>query len=379
MSDQEPQAPVRSLAARYYTDPAIFETERQGLLSRTWQFAAHESQICNPGDYVTVDIAGESLFCIRGHDGVLRSFYNVCQHRAHRLVEGAGTIRAIVCPYHAWSYELTGAFRNGPNVESVPGFDGSEIALKPVRNEIFHGFVFVNLDDDTAPMDAWYPDVREELADYVPDVDALEPLEWIEVPEHCNWKVSVENYSECYHCSLRHPTFATGVIRPETYDIQPSQKGYVLRHASECPDLDKMTYPVDLSVPHAGEYRSIFLWPMFSFQVYPGNLLNTYHWRARDVDSCTVWRGWYTPGGSESAVIRRLASQDRETTVAEDVRLVESVAKGLTSRGYRPGPLVLDPNGGLNSEHSIRVLQEWMTEAAPQSRNPGQGHRAGKL
>ena len=156
MTGQDPPAPVSSLDARYYIDPAIFEKEREGLLSRTWQFAGHESQVRNPGDYFTFEIAGESLFCIRGQDGILRAFYNVCQHRAHRLVEGAGTTRAIVCPYHAWSYELTGAFRSGPNVQSVPGFDGASIRLTDVRSESLHGFVFVNLDDDAAPMDAWY-------------------------------------------------------------------------------------------------------------------------------------------------------------------------------------------------------------------------------
>ena len=363
MSDRDASAPVRSLEARHYTDPAIFEKERRGLLSRTWQFAGHESLVRDPGDYFTFEIAGESLFCVRGKDGILRAFYNVCQHRAHRLVQGAGTTRVIVCPYHAWSYELTGAFRSGPNVAAVPGFDPSGICLTSVRCESFHGFVFVNLDDDAAPMDEWYPGVREELAAYVPGIAALEPLDWVEVPERCNWKTSVENYSECYHCALRHPTFATGVIRPETYDIQRMGNGYVLRHTTECQDLDRMSYPVDISVPHAGEYRSYYLWPTFSFQVYPGNLLNTYHWHAHDVESCTVWRGWYTPGGAHSEVVRALASQDRETTVEEDVRLVESVAMGLKSRGYRPGPLVIDPAGGLNSEHSLRTLQQWMREA----------------
>ena len=364
MTVQDAPVTVRSLEARYYTDPAVFERERLGLLSRTWQFAGHESQVRNPGDYVTVEIAGESVFCIRGRDGVLRSFYNVCQHRAHPLVQGTGTARVIVCPYHAWSYELTGAFRSGPNVEAVPGFDPSSIRLTPVRTETLHGFVFVNLDKNAARMDEWYPGVREELAAYVPGIGALEPLEWLEVPERCNWKVSVENYSECYHCALNHPTFATGVVRPESYDIQPAQRGYVLRHVSDCQDLDRMSYPVDLSVPHADEYRSLFLWPMVSFQIYPGNVLNTYHWRAHDVESCTVWRGWYTPGGAESETVRRLALQDRETTVAEDLHLVENVAQGLKSRGYRPGPLVLDPAGGLNSEHALPTLQQWMREAA---------------
>ena len=203
----------------------------------------------------------------------------------------------------------------------------------------------------------WY-----ELREFVPHIDTLQPLEFVEVPEVCNWKVSVENYSECYHCSINHPTFATGVIRPESYDIQP-QSGYCLRHTTECSDLDKMTYPIDTSVPHGGDYSSWFLWPMFSFQVYPGNVLNTYHWRADSVETCTIWRGWYTIGGEESEVIRTLAVQDRETTVEEDVRLVESVQRGLGSRGYRPGPLVVDPKCGLESEHSIQTLHQWMREA----------------
>lgn len=355
---------VRSLDARYYTDPAIFDRELQGLLSRTWQFAGHASQVPNVGDYFAFEIAGQSLFCIRGRDGVIRTFYNVCQHRAHELVRETGNTRVVVCPYHAWTYELTGQLRAGPNIKSVPGFDRGQICLTEVRTEDFNGFIFVNLDDDTAPMDEWYPGVREEIRAYVPDVDTLAPLEWVEIPETCNWKVSVENYSECYHCPINHQTFAEGVIRPETYDILQMNDGYVLRHTTECQSLEAMTYPVDLdSNEHAGEYRSWFLWPMVSFQCYPGNVLNTYHWRAHDVDHCTVWRGWYTKGGAESDVIRGLAVQDRQTTVEEDIRLVESVHRGLNSRGYRPGPLVIDPGCGVNSEHSIRTLQQWMREA----------------
>lgn len=363
MTLQDTPAVVHSLDAHYYTDPAIFERERAGLLARTWQYAGHESQARGTGDYFSFEIAGESLFCIRGRDGVLRSFYNVCQHRAHQLVSGSGTTRVVVCPYHAWTYEMTGQLRSGPNIKSVPGFDRSKICLTPVRTESMHGFIFVNLDDEAAPMEDWYPGVREELGRYVPDTAELEPLEWVEVPEQCNWKVSVENYSECYHCALNHPTFSTGIVRPDSYDIQPSETGYVLRHTTECQSLDAMTYDIDLSRPHADEYRSFFLWPMFSFQVYPGNVLNTYHWRAHDVDSCTIWRGWFTPRGEDSEAIRRLAIQDRSTTVEEDIHLVESVQRGLHSRGYRPGPLVLDPKSGLNSEHSVRKLQQWMREA----------------
>ena len=353
--------PTRSLAAKYYTDPEVFKIETNGLLTRTWQFAGHANQLKETGDYFTFDMAGESLFCIKGRDGEIRTFYNVCQHRAHQLVSGQGQTRVVVCPYHAWTYELTGELRAGPNIKAVEGFDKSSICLTSVRTEIFLGFIFVNLDNDAKPMDDWFPNVRTELESYIPHWDTLAPLEWVEIPENCNWKVSVENYSECYHCTLNHPTFSTGVVRPETYDIQP--QGYCLRHTTECNSMDAMTYDINSGFDKNDQYSSWFLWPMFSFQVYPGNLLNTYHWRAVDAHHVVVWRGWYSVGGEENDIVRQMAIQDRETTVAEDIGLVESVQRGLKSRGYVPGPLVVDPKCGVNSEHSILTLQRWMKEA----------------
>ena len=124
-----------------------------------------------------------------------------------------------------------------------------------------------------------------------------------------------------------------------------------------------MTYDINSGFDKNDQYSSWFLWPMFSFQVYPGNLLNTYHWRAVDADHVVVWRGWYSVEGAENEIVRQMAVQDRETTVAEDIGLVESVQRGLKSRGYVPGPLVVDPKCGVNSEHSILTLQRWMKEA----------------
>ena len=354
--------PLRTFEARYYTDPDIFKNEQAGLLAKTWQFAAHVSELENPGDYVSFSIAGQNLFAIRGRDDLIRAFYNVCQHRAHELVSGAGNCKVVVCPYHAWTYELTGELRSGPNTKSVPGFERADICLTEVKTEIFCGFLFANLDPEAEPMETWFPGVVGELRAYVPQIDDLKPLEWVEVEEECNWKVSVENYSECYHCALNHTTFSTGVIDPGTYDIQP--QGYCLRHTTQCQNLDQMSYPIDLAAnEHAGDYSSWFLWPMFSFQVYPGNVLNTYHWRELAVDRLVMYRGWYTPDGADFDVVRRLAIQDRQTTVAEDIHLVESVQRGLNSRGYKPGPLVIDPECGVNSEHSVRALQQWMREA----------------
>ncbi|NKB76593.1 MAG: Rieske 2Fe-2S domain-containing protein [Gammaproteobacteria bacterium] len=354
--------PISSLAAHYYTDPAVFEKEKRGLLAKTWQLAGHISQLEKPGDYFTFEIAGENLFAVLTKQNEIKAYYNVCQHRAHELVTGAGNKSLIVCPYHSWTYELTGQLRAGPNVNVVPGFDKSNLCLSSIKIENFCGFLFANLDPDAAPMDDWFPNVREELTAFVPHINSLKPVEWVGVSEKCNWKVSVENYSECYHCQLNHPMFSTGVVNPSTYNIQA--QGHCLRHTTECQNLDQMTYDINLDDnQHAAEYSSWFLWPMFSFQVYPGNILNTYHWLPIDHENVVVWRGWYTVDGADSEAVRQLAIQDRETTVEEDIHLVQSVQRGLNSRGYKPGPLVLDPKGGVNSEHSIKTLHEWMRAA----------------
>ena len=209
---------VTSLEARYYTDPEIFRIEQEGLFASAWQFAFHSSELASPGDYYCFDIADDSLFAVHGRDDEIRIFHNVCQHRAHRLLEGRGHLRSsIVCPYHAWTYELTGALRSGPGLASVPGIDRSSISLSEVRSENFCGFIFVNIDGSAPSMDDMFPQVRTELEEFLPAWKRLKPLEWIEVSERCNWKVSVENYSECYHCQLNHPTFSTGVVKPDTY------------------------------------------------------------------------------------------------------------------------------------------------------------------
>lgn len=349
------------LSARHYTAPDIYAQEVDRIMARTWQFAGHASQLREPGDYFVFEVAGESCFCILSEDGEMRAFYNVCQHRAHALLQGEGKAKRIVCPYHSWAYDLDGRFRSAPNLRAAKNFPKDSIRLRAIRAETFCGFIFVNLDDNAAPMDEWFPGARREMEEFIPEIKSRAPLLWVEIPEQCNWKVSVENYSECYHCATNHPTFSAGVIKPESYDIRA--QGHCLRHTTECQNPEKMSYPIDLSLPHAAEYSSWFLWPMFSFQIYPGGVLNTYHWRPQGAESVVVWRGWHTPDGEESEVARRMAKQDRETTVAEDIRLVESVQRGLHSRGYTPGPLLIDPCGGVNSEHSVLKLREWTRDA----------------
>jgi carnitine monooxygenase subunit len=353
---------MRALDASFYTDPRVFERDKQQILFRTWQYAGHVSQVEKPGDYFAFSVCDQNLFTLRGSDGVVRSFFNVCMHRAHPLVADSGNKRVLVCPYHAWTYELDGRLRKAPNDDKVPGFDREAICLSEVRTEILCGFIFVNLDPQAQPMAEWFPHVEEQLRNFVPHIDDLKPILWNRVEEHCNWKVTVENYSECYHCRLNHPTFATGVIDPDSYNILP--QGHCLRHTTRTAALENMSYVIeDSGNEYATQYSSWFLWPTFSFQVYPGQILNTYLWRPLDVSETLVYRGWYTSAGASSEVVSKLAEQDMKTTVVEDIRLVNAVQQGLASRGYRPGPLIIDPEGGVNSEHSIRAIHEWILDA----------------
>ncbi len=127
---------------------------------------------------------------------------------------------------------------------------------------------------------------------------------------------------------------------------------------------ETIAYDIDDSAnPHAADYGSWFLWPSFSFQVYPGGLLNSYLWRPTGPTGTTVWRGWYTLDGAPSAVVEALDRQDLATTVSEDVALVSAVQRGLASRGYTAGPLVIDPAGGVDSEHAIDAIAGWVREA----------------
>ena len=222
--------PARALDPRFYRDAEIYAREMEHIFFRTWQYACHASALAEPGDYVAFRIADQGLFAIRSDDGNLRAFYNVCRHRAHELLTGSGNAPVICCPYHAWTYATDGRLRHARNTGKVVGFDIAQICLAEVRLELFHGFVFVNLDADAAPMAAWYPGAAEALGAFLPDIGRMKPVSEIAIEEPCNWMVTVENYSECYHCAIVHPTFARGVIDPKVYKVEV--EGHCLHHSA---------------------------------------------------------------------------------------------------------------------------------------------------
>ena len=341
----------------FFTGPDIYQRVRERVFFRTWQYACHGSQLPEPGDYLTISLFDQDIVILRDREGELRAYYNVCQHRGHKLLEGAGNRRLLVCPYHAWSYGLDGRLRAAPASDSVSGFDRNSICLSSIRLETFLGFVFFNLDPDCADMDTCYPGVRQALLELCPDIESHRFAHQHSADEGCNWLVAVENYNECYHCKVAHPDFAKGVIDPGSYGVLPFGGGRVLRHSS-LPSRDEGAW-YDVS---GSDYGSFYLWPSSSIQVYPGGVINNYWWRPLAVDDTRVFRGWFSGNGEVDDVLQKVIDLDRTTTFAEDLVLVRNVQRGLGSRGYRPGPLMINSRGGIDNELSIACLHRWLRE-----------------
>ena len=352
------EAPVMGLDARYFTDRELFAKIMDRVFYRNWLLACHASQVARPGDYQTLEIYDQDIVIARGKDGELKAFYNVCQHRGHKLAEGFGNKKLLVCPYHRWSYDLNGQLKAAPNSNSVPGFDMSAICLTPVRVENFLGFVFVNLDPEAASMDEVYHGVRDEILALCPDVEERKYAYHHEADEGCNWLTAVENYNECYHCKACHPSFAKGIIDPGSYSIAPYGDVKVLHHTSKATQSEQAWYDVS-----GADYGSFFLWPATSLQFYPGGVVNAFTWRPLAVDDVRVFRSFYSHDGFVDGTLQNVIDNDRDTTFQEDLDIVRRVQRGLNSRGYRPGPLIVDPAGGIDNELPVQKLHEWLREA----------------
>ncbi len=201
-----------SMPAGFYTDPEVFALEREHIHLRQWFFTCREEMLPHPGDYRAFDTVGGPLMLLRGADGVLRAFANYCRHRGSILVEGEGRCRLVMCPYHAWSYELDGALRGCPDMEDAEGLDRAAHGLVPVRMETWNGFVFCTFSDETMPLIDHLGDLPERMASH--RLDEMRCTWRIEIPVSCNWKLLLENAMETYH---------TGIVHKETVGKQTSR------------------------------------------------------------------------------------------------------------------------------------------------------------
>ena len=361
----EPRAGERyTLPGHYYTDPEIFEREKEHIFYRTWQFAGHVSRFPKVGSYLSVDLLDESLLFLRGADDEIRGFYNVCQHRAHQLLEGKGCTPSIVCPYHGWRYRLDGGLEYARNAEQVDGFDTNDIRLSPIRTERFLDFIFFNLDPEAASFSSQVPGLEAEIRERVPALDELLPRDDAGGLGHttlnCNWKVLVDNCVECYHCEASHPAFAD-LVDLDGYEIVAHRMHTSHTARSENPDNAAYRFSPEQA---AGAFAFWHVWPNLTFGRFPGSP-NFSVFSADPIDLVrTRSRGdqLYLPNAdSPQDVARR--EYIAQTLFPEDVAICESVQRGLGSRGYRPGRMMVTGDSSGRSE-SVAHLFQRLTLAA---------------
>jgi len=202
------QTPGMSLERPFYTDAGIFCRDLDAIIAKQWLFVDHVSALPKAGDYITHEIAGESIILMRGKDGEVRAFFNVCRHRGSRIcLEPRGSVRTLTCPYHAWVWNLEGELIRA---RSMPeGFDPAAWPLHACRVEVWNGLIFICLAPEGDPDVVEFAAMARDLGPYM-DWAGLAGTKVAHVelyPTDANWKLAVENFHECYHCAPAHPEY----------------------------------------------------------------------------------------------------------------------------------------------------------------------------
>ena len=338
-----------SIDTRCYRDPRFLVVEREQIFWRSWQFLCHAEQLPEPGSYVAAGVQGRSVFAVRGEDGALRAFYNVCKHRGHELLKGSGTARVITCPYHAWVYNLDGRLKRARRCEFIENFDPRDIALSPIQVEEFCSLVFVNLDQQAVPLAEQSEGLAAEIEAYAPDLGSLTHAHRLTYRVQANWKTVVDNFLECYHCPVAHRDFVT-LVEMDTYKV--TTHGIWSSHMAKAGRGDNKAYAVDGA--SVTDHAVWYLWPNTTLMRYPGRG-NFMVWRFIPLGAEETYEEFdfffesAPPTESEMEAIRFID----DVLQPEDIGLVESVQRGMRTPAFEQGRYMIDSDGSGLSEHGV--------------------------
>jgi choline monooxygenase len=350
-----PLSQARHLPAYFYTSPEVFALEKEKIFGRDWMLIGRVEELEQPGSYLTFKIAGEPILVCRTQAGELKAFSNVCRHRGTQVAFGqpdssaafcAGNARSFSCPYHGWTYDLTGKLVGAPHTQSMEGFERANYSLVPLKLDTWAGFLFVNLDSSARP-----------LADTLEEMDFLKTYE----PYHyenfrlgskfsfsldCNWKFANENLVDIYHIAVLHvQTF--GPWQPlESYEFRPVRGGYhgYFKGGTLAPGGKSLfgTIPWISGKLAEGGYSS--------------HLRPNVAWFPRHDFHCvmSVWPG-STPEKTVGISYQLFPKQHLELPdfkervrsyddflkefLGEDITMITALQQGVSSRYYAPGPM----------------------------------------
>jgi choline monooxygenase len=331
INSYDPGAPLHeasTIPASWYLDAELADLERRTAFSTSWQVAARLEQVRQPGSYVTSTIAGEPVVVVRGRDGLLRAFFNVCRHHAAAVMtEPCGTAVQLRCPYHAWTYSLEGELKSAPDLGAICNFDRSTMGLLPIEFATWKDWVFVRVKPGPPPLEE------------IPEL-SVAGLHWFERRHYrlrCNWKVFVDNYLD---------------------------GGYHVPHLHKGLDnlLDYSEYQIELGdrsclqwSPMESGGRALYYWiyPNFMINRYP-DAMDTNLVIPSGIDQTEVIFDFYFADVSSVARERNLARIGvSEGIQDEDLGICESVQRGLRSTAYTAGRLSVRREAGEHLLHRL--------------------------
>ncbi len=343
-----------SLPGWLYTDPEYHALEMERVIRPSWQIVCHVNEIPNAGDWRTIDYIGESVIVMRGYDGQVRAFTNVCRHRAMRLVEGtAGCAKKLVCPYHAWVYETDGRLTGVPMKSDYPALKLEENGLAPVALEVWRGFVWVCLKPGVFPTPSEMMAPHEaEIAPY--RFEDMQPMGTMRLrPRDVNWKNVGDNYSDNLHIPVAHD----GLVRIFGKSYQIEADDWVDRLKGDLVDKPSSLFwerfyqahlPRAEHLPEESQRRWLYfkLWPNIAFDIY-ADQIDFMQWLPISPTTCILREMAYAlPDESVPEDQRRTMKLVRyanwrinRVVNKEDTWLIERVQQGMASESYGAGPI----------------------------------------
>jgi len=363
--------PAVGLPAWIYHDRDFFELEKRTIFRTSWQLICHGSDIPKPGDYHCFDLLGESIVALRGRDGEIRSFHNVCRHRASRLLDGpkGHCGGRITCPYHAWTYSLDGRLIGVPHRETFRDLKPEKHGLVPLEQEIYMGFVFVRLEPGL-------PSVAEMLAPYASDLAAYRLEELVPQgrvtlrPRNVNWKNVGDNYSDGMHIDVAHPGLTRLFGRSYGIEAQP-WVDKMWGHLQDAPRsswserlYQKLLPAVDHLPPERQRLWTYFkLWPNVALDIYPDQIDFMQFIPVSPTETIIREIAYVHPDTRpEMRAARYLNWRINRLVNKEDTTLIARVQAGMSSSSYSVGPL-------SESEVCLRSFTRRMHEMIPESRS----------
>jgi phenylpropionate dioxygenase-like ring-hydroxylating dioxygenase large terminal subunit len=341
-----------TIPASWYTQPEMLQLELRAVFGRTWQVIGRTDQLSSEGGYITAQVGNEPVLAVRGADGSLKAFFNVCRHHAAAVAtEPCGKAQSFRCPYHGWTYGLDGSLKGAPEFNEVRNFDRASNGLVPVRIDTWEQFVFVALDPDTPPLHEFLGGLAELVSPL--DIQSLRFFARKVYTLNCNWKVFVDNYLDGgYHVPHLHKGL-NSALDYKQYTIENGQ-----RYSVQSSPMVHSHEDGAVAATRQGD-RAYYLWlyPNFMINVYEG-VTDTNLVVPLSVDKTQViFDFFFDKTGPEHAPRNAASIAVSEKIQEEDVGICESVQRGLHSRAYGAGRLSVRRESGEHLFHRLLARQ----------------------